>query len=72
MCASPARLLLIGAEDVDDLMFVDNFGLFLRFSARLCLDDEPTAIGDFRGIPRNIGLDFFGVIYGRAQVGVLF
>ena len=71
VCASPARLLLIGAEDVDDLVFVDDFGLFLSFSARLCLGDEPAAIGDFCGIPRDISLDLFCVVYGWAQVGVL-
>ena len=66
MCASPARLLLIGAEDIDDLVFVDDFGLFLRLSAILCLDDEPAAIGNFRGIPRDISRDFFRVVNGRA------
>ena len=70
-CAGPARLILIGAEDIDDLVFVDNFGLFLSFSARLRFGDEPTAIGDFRGIPRDVGLDLFGVIYCRAEVGIL-
>ena len=63
--------LCVGAEDIDDLVFVDDFGIFLRFSASLRFNDESAAIGDFRGIPRDISLDLFCVVYGRAQVGVL-
>ena len=70
-CASPARLLLVGAEDVDHLVLVDIFGLFLGFLAGFRPEDVPAAIGHFRGIPGDVCLHFVGVVDGRANVGVI-